>query len=100
MGSYGRMRKRRLHGAPANLWSSLGLDGTMRQTPEAEAQCEEETTGRSQDTEIGTRERQASALARVGRRRGGRVWSATTATRALLESGHNVAGASVAVIAA
>ena len=72
----------------------------MRQTPEAEAQREEEAAGRSQDTEIRTGERQAFRLARVGRRGGGRLTATTTAARALLEPGDNVARASIAFITA
>ena len=73
----------------------------MRQAPEAEAQREEEAAGRSQDTEIRTGERQAFRLARVGRRGGGRLTTTTTTTaRALLESGDDVAGASIAFITA
>ena len=72
----------------------------MRQAPEAEAQREEEAAGRSQDTEIRTGEWQAFRLARVGRRGGGRLTAATTAARALLESGDDVAGTSIAFITA
>lgn len=72
----------------------------MRQAPEAEAQREEEAAGRSQDTEIGTGERQAFGLARVGRRGGGLLTATTTAARALLEPGDDVAGSSVAFITA
>ena len=72
----------------------------MCQAPEAEAQGEEQATGSSQDTEIRTGERQAFRLARVGRRGGGRLTTTTTTARALLESGDDVAGASIAFITA
>jgi hypothetical protein len=89
------------YAAHPQTWSSLSLEGTMRQAPEAEAQREEEAAGRSQDTEIRPGERQAFGLARVGRRGGGLLrGTTTTAARALLEPGDNVARASITFITA